>query len=187
MRRAAKRVFMAQRLWVVRQKANATSGVFVSLVGLSRDKNVTMLQAVLDAIPHRPPFLFLDRIDEVRADGATCTRTFRADEPFFAGHYPGNPITPGVLLCEAVFQASAVFLTKKLQADGGVSAGKTPVLCRIEEAKFKGMVKPGDTVSIDVKLVETLQQFHFMTGTVRRDGKAVLTIRFALALVDPPA
>ena len=112
-----------------------------------------MLQAVLDTIPHRPPFLFLDRIDEVRADGATCTRTFRADEPFYSGHYPGNPITPGVLLCESVFQAGAVFLTKKLQSEGGAPDGKTPVLCRIEEAKFKGMVKPGDTVSIEVKLV----------------------------------
>ena len=85
------------------------------------------------------------------------------------------------------FQAGAIFLTKKLQSEGGAPAGKTPVLCRIEEAKFKGMVKPGDTVSIEVKHVETLQQFHFMTGTVRRDAKAVLTIRFALALVDQPA
>jgi len=178
---------MSRRLGACRQKANATDGVFVSLVGLSGDKNVIMLQAVLDTIPHRPPFLFLDRIDEVRADGATCSRTFRADEPFYSGHYPGNPITPGVLLCESVFQAGAIFLTKKLQSEGGAPAGKTPVLCRIEEAKFKGMVKPGDTVSIEVKLVETLQQFHFMTGTVRRDGKAVLTIRFALALVDQPA
>ena len=76
---------------------------------------------------------------------------------------------------------------EKMQAEGGAPAGKTPVLCRIEEAKFKGMVKPGDTVSIEVKHVETLQQFHFLTGTVRRDGKAVLTIRFALALVDQPA
>ena len=160
---------------------------FVSLVRLSGGKNKPMLQAVLDTIPHRPPFLFLDRIDEVRADGATCSRTFRADEPFYSGHYPGNPITPGVLLCESVFQTGAIFLTKKLQSEGGVPSGKTPVLCRIEEAKFKGMVMPSDTVSIDVKLVETLQQFHFMTGTVRRDGKAVLTIRFALALVDQPA
>ena len=57
------------------------------------------------------------------------------------------------------------------------------MLCRIEEAKFKGMVKPGDTVTIEVKHVETLQQFHFLTGNVRLDGKVVLSIRFALALV----
>ncbi len=146
-----------------------------------------MLPEVLATIPHRPPFLFIDEIKEVRADGAICTRTFRVDEPFYAGHYPGNPITPGVLLCESVFQTGAVYLTRKLQAEGSAHDGKTPVLCRIEEAKFKGMVKPGDTVVIEVKHVETLQQFHFLTGTVRRDGKAVLTLRFALALVDQPA
>lgn len=146
-----------------------------------------MLTDVQATIPHRPPFLFLDRVDELRADGAVCSRTFRAEEPFYAGHYPGNPITPGVLLCESVFQAGAVYLTKKLLAEGGSAEGRTPVLCRIEEAKFKGMVFPGDTVSIEVKHAETLQQFHFMTGTVRRDGKAVLTIRFALALVEKTA
>jgi 3-hydroxyacyl-[acyl-carrier-protein] dehydratase len=146
-----------------------------------------MLSEILATIPHRPPFLFIDEINEVRADGAVCTRTFRADESFYAGHYPGNPITPGVLLCESVFQTGAIYLARKMQAEGGLVAGKTPVLCRIEEAKFKGIVKPGDKVVIEVKHIETVQQFHFMTGTVRRDGKAVLTIRFTLALVDPPA
>ncbi len=146
-------------------------------------QNRGMPQEILATIPHRPPFLFIDEIKEVRTDGAVCTRTFRADEPFYSGHYPGNPITPGVLLCESVFQTAAIYLTKKLQAEGVTSADKTPVLCRIEEAKFKGMVKPGDTVTIDVKHVETLQQFHFLTGSVRLDGKVVLTIRFALALV----
>ena len=146
-------------------------------------QNRGMSQEILATIPHRPPFLFIDEIKEVRTDGAVCTRTFRADEPFYSGHYPGNPITPGVLLCESVFQTAAIYLTKKLQAEGVTSADKTPVLCRIEEAKFKGMVKPGDTVTIDVKHVETLQQFHFLTGSVRLDGKVVLSIRFALALV----
>jgi len=87
------------------------------------------------------------------------------------------------LLCESVFQTGAIYLTKKLQAEGVTASEKTPVLCRIEEAKFKGMVKPGDTVTIEVKHVETLQQFHFLTGSVRLDGKVVLSIRFALALV----
>ena len=146
-------------------------------------QNRGMSQEILATIPHRPPFLFIDEIKEVRADGAVCTRTFRADEPFYSGHYPGNPITPGVLLCESVFQTAAIYLTKKLQAEGVTAADKTPVLCRIEEAKFKGMVKPGDMVTIEVKHVETLQQFHFLTGSVRLDGKVVLSIRFALALV----
>lgn len=145
-----------------------------------------MLQEILAIIPHRPPFLFIDEIKEIRDDGAICARTFRADEPFYSGHYPGNPITPGVLLCESVFQTGAIYLTQKLQKAGQQSDHKTPVLCRIEEAKFKGMVKPGDTVTIEVKHTETLQQFHFLSGSVKREGKVVLSLRFTLALIDQP-
>jgi len=146
-----------------------------------------MLPSPASVIPHRPPFLFIDEVLELDEAHALCARTFRVDEPFYAGHYPGNPITPGVLLCEAVFQAGAIFLARRLGASG-VSAGeKTPVLCRIEEAKFKGMVLPGDRVTIEVRPTETLQQFHFMSGTVRKEGKVVLTLRYALALVDKTA
>ena len=146
-----------------------------------------MLPSPTAVIPHRPPFLFVDEVLELDAEHALCARTFRAEEPFYAGHYPGNPITPGVLLCEAVFQAGAIFLTRRMESQGISPEGKTPVLCRIEEAKFKGMVLPGDRVTIDVRPTETLQQFHFMTGTVRKEGRAVLTLRYALALVEKTA
>ncbi|MDR2982244.1 MAG: beta-hydroxyacyl-ACP dehydratase [Puniceicoccales bacterium] len=143
-----------------------------------------MQQEVLDTIPHRPPFLFVDDIVELREQGATCRRTLRADEFFYQGHYPGNPITPGVLLCEAVFQTGAIYLVKKLQAEGSDATGKTPVLCRIEEAKFKNMVFPGDTITIEVTMGEKMQSFYFMSGKILKDGKAVLTIRYALALIN---
>jgi 3-hydroxyacyl-[acyl-carrier-protein] dehydratase len=143
-----------------------------------------MLQEILDSIPHRPPFLFVDGVVEKHPDGITCVRTLRADESFYKGHYPDYPITPGVLLCEAVFQAGAVFLSQKIAAENGSTAGKTPVLSRIEEAKFKNMVFPGDTITIDVRLGEKLQNFFFMSGKILKEGKTVLTIRFALALVD---
>lgn len=140
-----------------------------------------MLQDILETIPHRPPFLFVDDIVALRDDGATCTRTFRGDEFFYAGHYPANPLTPGVLLCEAVFQTGAVFLVRKIAT--AAAKGGVPVLCRIEEAKFKSMVFPGDTVTIDVTLREKMQDFFFMSGKVSRAGRIVLTLRFALALV----
>ncbi len=146
-----------------------------------------MQQEVLDTIPHRPPFLFVDNIVEVRPDRATCTRTMRADEFFYAGHYPQNPITPGVLLCEAVFQTGAIFLIKKLTAEGVDVTGKTPVLSRIEEAKFKNMVFPGDTITVEVAPIEKLQQFYFMTGKITKAGKTVLTVRYTLALVNQGA
>ena len=139
------------------------------------------------AIPHRPPFLFVDEIVSERPDGMVARRTFIAEDFFYAGHYPGNPITPGVILCEAAFQTAAVFLVRKLIAQGHSADGLTPVLSRIGEAKFKRMVKPGDTVEIDVTEKETVQQFHFLRGVLRKDGKPVLTLEFALALLPAGA
>lgn len=138
---------------------------------------------VLQAIPHRPPFLFVDVIVETGDNFVITQRTIRAEEAYFEGHYPGNPIMPGVLLCESVFQTGAIFLMNKLRASGEDLSSRTPVLSRIGEAKFKRMVKPGDIITIEAKLKETMGQFYFMTGTVRKDDKVALSIEFALALV----
>jgi 3-hydroxyacyl-[acyl-carrier-protein] dehydratase len=100
----------------------------------------------------------------VTDDGAVTERTMRADEPHFEGHYPGNPLMPGVLLCEAVFQTAAVYMMKRFSSEVETEASKTPVLARIQEAKFKQMVRPGDTVRIETTFKETLGKFHFMRG-----------------------
>lgn len=139
---------------------------------------------ILKTIPHRPPFLFIDKIIEVTDDGTVAERTMRAEEPHFAGHYPGNPLMPGVLLCEAVFQTAAVYMMKRFSSEVGTEGAKTPVLARIQEAKFKQMVRPGDTVRIETTFKETLGKFHFMRGRVLLNGKAAMTVGFALALLD---
>ena len=142
------------------------------------------MDEILKTIPHRPPFLFIDEIIEVREDGATCKRVIRGDEPQFEGHYPGNPIMPGVLLCEACFQAGAIYLGKQIEKTGRSLDSVTPVLSRIGDAKFKQMVKPGDEITIDVTMKETVSKFHFMKGKVLKGGKPALTIEFALAMLD---
>jgi 3-hydroxyacyl-[acyl-carrier-protein] dehydratase len=142
------------------------------------------MEEITKIIPHRPPFLFIDKIIEVTDDGAVTERTMRADEPHFAGHYPGNPLMPGVLLCEAVFQTAAVYMMKRFSSEVGEEGSKTPVLARIKEAKFKQMVRPGDTVRIETTFKETLGQFHFMRGRVLLNGRAAMTVEFALALLD---
>ncbi len=141
------------------------------------------MNEVCQTIPHRPPFLFIDEILEANAEKAVARREIRASEPHFQGHYPGNPIMPGVLLCEAVFQTGAVFLIKHLKGKGESIEGRTPVLSRIGSAKFKRMVKPGDTITIEASLKETMGKFHFMAGKVTKEGKTVLAAEFALALV----
>ena len=138
---------------------------------------------VLRAIPHRPPFLFVDEILEIREDGATTQFKVRDDLDFFEGHYPGNPIMPGVIICEAVFQSAAVFLVKKFS---GEYEGKqvTPVLGKIMNARFREMVRPGDVLTIDVSIQEKISMFFICKGVVKNGDKRSLNIEYTLALVE---
>ena len=85
----------------------------------------------------------------------------------------------------SIAKAAAIYLVKKAQASGDADfANRTPVLCRIESAKFKGMVFPGDEIIIDVKDGETLAGFYYLSSNVRCNGKIVLQIKFALAMIE---
>lgn len=135
-------------------------------------------------IPHRPPFLLVDEVLSWDENSLVARRHVRADEPYFEGHYPGNPIMPGVLISEAIFQAASVYMAQRLQREGGELAKATPVLARIIDARFKQMVKPGDVLDLEVSYKEALSRFHFMRGAAKRDGKVVATVEFALAMVS---
>ena len=134
-------------------------------------------------IPHRPPFLFIDEIVDISEEGAVASLAVKPDFPFFEGHYPGNPIMPGVLLCESVFQTGAVFLADFLREESLIDETATPVLSRIRDARFKRMVLPGDKVEISVSLGDRMGKFFNMTGQIKSEGKVCLTISFALALI----
>ena len=142
------------------------------------------MDEILKKIPHRPPFLFIDEIIEIKENGAICKRLVREDEPQFEGHYPGNPIMPGVLLCEACFQTAAIYIANKLEGQSINLDKVTPVLSKIVEAKFKQMVKPGDEIFIEVEFQQKLSKFYFLKGKVLKEEKIVLTIDFALAIVE---
>lgn len=134
-------------------------------------------------IPHRDPFLFLDEVVELREDGALCRRRLREDEHYFSGHFPGNPIMPGVLQCEAVFQAAAYYLVKQFTPEGVLDHSVTTVLSRIRNARFKRILRPGDLMEIEVRLIEHRQHFYVLQGSIRSEDKLVLSLEFALALV----
>ncbi|QXD26008.1 beta-hydroxyacyl-ACP dehydratase [Opitutia bacterium ISCC 51] len=138
---------------------------------------------VLRAIPHRPPFLFVDEVVEMREDGAITQFTVREDLDFFQGHYPGNPIMPGVIICEAVFQSAAVFLVQKYSGD---YEGKqvTPVLGKIMNARFREMVRPGDVLTIEVSIKEKMGMFFICKGVVKNGDKRSLNLEYTLALVE---
>jgi len=144
--------------------------------------NSASMSDVEQVIPHRPPFLFVDEVLEQTPESIRTRRTWRSEEFFYEGHYPGNPLTPGVLLCEACFQTGAILLATNAREAGDNTEG-TPVLSRIGEAKFKQMVRPGDTIEIEATLKEAHGKFNFMRAVVRKDGKVAMTVEFALALV----
>jgi 3-hydroxyacyl-[acyl-carrier-protein] dehydratase len=138
---------------------------------------------VLQLIPHRPPFLFVDEIIAETADGLTATRTFHADEDFYQGHYPGAPITPGVLLCEAVFQTGALYMARTMTGQG--SRAGVPLLAKITDVRFRNPVYPGETIVIEVRKKEVLGGFTMMSGSIKSGEKRVLTVEFAVAWKAP--
>jgi 3-hydroxyacyl-[acyl-carrier-protein] dehydratase len=140
---------------------------------------------VLRRIPHRPPFLFVDEILSETAEGLVAQRTWRADEDFYGGHYPGAPITPGVILCEAVFQTGALYLSKALASEGQKTG--VPLLVKISDVRFRSPVYPGDVVLIEVKKKDTMAGFYVMAGTIKRGETRILNVEFSVAWKTPEA
>ena len=138
---------------------------------------------VLQLIPHRPPFLFVDEIVSEAPDSLVAKRTFRADEDFYKGHYPGAPITPGVLLCEAVFQTGALYMARMMAGQGN-SAG-VPLIAKIGDVRFRNPVYPGETIVIEVKKKESLGGFTMMSGNIKSGEKRVMTVDFAVIWKTP--
>lgn len=125
----------------------------------------------------------MDEIVSQTGDSLIAKRTWRAEEDFYKGHYPGAPITPGVLLCESVFQTGALLLAGKLAGSGKTDG--VPLLAKVENVRFRSPVYPGDTTYIEVKINETAGGFYMMTGHVKNGDKRVLSVDFSVAWKTP--
>ncbi|MFT4542353.1 MAG: 3-hydroxyacyl-[acyl-carrier-protein] dehydratase [Planctomycetota bacterium] len=149
----------------------------------SEPKSVGERERIEALLPHRDPFLFVDRILE-ESDSRVLTEWYIAPElDCFRGHYPGQPLLPGVLISEFVFQTGALLIYLGSKDDRDHEG--TPVMTRIEDARFKRMVLPGDTLRAEVKLEERLANARYLSGKVTRDGKLVARLRFVLAVAPP--
>ncbi len=134
-------------------------------------------EQILNAIPHRDPFLLIDEIVDWSDSRIVCTKVFSGKEYFFAGHYPHFPLVPGVLLCEAAMQAGAVLLSKHMS---GVE-GKIPVATRMNDVRFKRVVRPGETIRFEVDLIEKVSTAFFLKAKVTVDGKVAVRFQFAVS------
>ena len=121
-----------------------------------------------ELIPHRPPFLFLDRLERADADLIVGYKRFAPDEPFFAGHFPSYPVVPGVLLVECLAQCGGAGIAA--QSDG---AGSILFLATIEKAKFRRQVRPGDEVRLEVTTTRS------SPAMIRQSGKAYVSDELA--------
>jgi 3-hydroxyacyl-[acyl-carrier-protein] dehydratase len=137
---------------------------------------------ILSRIPHRYPFLLVDRAEEYKPSqsivGIKCV-TF--NEPFFQGHFPGYPVMPGVLIVEALAQTGAVLMSKSLDVD---VAGKTILFMSLDNCRFRLPVRPGDVIRMEVEVLRARGDIFKFRGKAMVDGKVAAEAEFAAMVVE---
>jgi 3-hydroxyacyl-[acyl-carrier-protein] dehydratase len=134
-------------------------------------------EEIENCIPHRPPFLWLDEVVEITETRLVARKFIDPELDVFRGHYPHFPVLPGVLQCEAVFQAGAVLISRLIDTQSGA----VPVVTRLQNAQFRKMVRPGDTLQIEVELTERLANAFYLRGKTTVAGQTTARLEFACA------
>lgn len=139
------------------------------------------IEGIMSAIPHRYPFLLIDRMINVRKGlSATGIKNVSANENFFQGHFPARPVMPGVLIIEAMAQTAAVLVVKTL---GQEFEGKLVYFMTIENAKFRRPVGPGDQIHIDVVKERQRANVWKFRGVAKVDGVSVAEATFSAMIM----
>jgi 3-hydroxyacyl-[acyl-carrier-protein] dehydratase len=129
-------------------------------------------------LPHRYPFLFLDRVTAMTENSIEGIKNVTGNESFFAGHFPDYPLMPGVLIIEAIAQAGAVLILKKLPG----ADGKSAVFMGIDKARFRRPVRPGDTLRVTAEIIHFKPAVTKFKGAAYVDGKLVCEAEFLAGL-----
>ena len=137
------------------------------------------IRRVLDLLPHRYPFVMLDRVVEMTEDTLTAIKNVTINEPYFQGHYPGNPVMPGVLQVEAMAQAAGILILRRTSMEG-----KTALFMSCDKVKWRKPVRPGDQLNIKVKLTKVRGPVACAEAECTVAGQPVSSADLMFTLVD---
>ncbi len=140
------------------------------------------IKEIIQMIPHRYPFLLVDKVIELEEGvSAVGIKNVTMNEPHFTGHFPSDPIMPGVLIIEALAQASAVLVVKTLKAEPN---SKGVLFASINNVKFRKPVIPGDTMELHVKILKNKMNLWTISGEAMVEGKKVAEAEFSAMIFD---
>ncbi len=140
------------------------------------------IKQIMDLLPHRYPFLLIDKVIDIdRGNAGTGIKNVTMNEPFFQGHFPGNPVMPGVLIVEAMAQTAGVISMLEGDNDAGP---KLVYFMSIEKAKFRAPVGPGDTLNMHVSLIRKRGPVGKFRGEARVNGKLVAEAEITAMIVN---
>ncbi len=139
---------------------------------------VLTTKEIMEILPHRAPFLLIDTIEELESGvRAVAKKNVTFNEPFFTGHFPENPVMPGVLIIEALAQTGAAAILSQPEWKG-----KTAYFAGIHQAKFKQKVLPGDTLMLETEIIKIKGPIGVGKATAYVDGKVVCTAELTFAI-----
>ena len=133
---------------------------------------------IMDILPHRQPFLLIDTVEELEPGvKAVATKNVTFNEPYFAGHFPGNPVMPGVLIVEALAQTGAVAILSQPEWKG-----KTAYFAGIDKARFKQKVVPGDVLTLETEIIKIKGPIGIGKAVARVNGKLACSAELTFAI-----
>lgn len=139
------------------------------------------IRRILDTVPHRYPFIMVDRVVEIKGpDELVALKNVTINEPYFQGHFPGNPVMPGVLQIEAMAQAAGILMLRKISSEG-----KTALFMSCDKVKFRRAVRPGDQLLIQVKMTKSRgNKIGVAEGQCTVNGQVVSSAELMFTVVD---
>jgi 3-hydroxyacyl-[acyl-carrier-protein] dehydratase len=138
------------------------------------------IDAIREILPHRYPFLLVDRIEELETERVVGIKNVTVNEPFFAGHFPDYPVMPGVLIIEAMAQVAGVLVLSGIPD----RKSKLVLLAGVDGAKFRKPVRPGDQLRMEMKILRSRASMAKVSGIATVDGTIVAEAEMLCVLAD---